>query len=123
MAVLRGAAVSYERGTRVEDSQGQILVFAFRLKSLKSFQLSCRSFRFFKLPTQADTESCSAEEPCFISDQLNVGSRAEQTLSRGRIHAQNAPLEALQGSCSAPRGSTLEIEFRGTSLIKKRPLP
>ena len=31
---------------------------------------SFRSFSFFKLPPQADTGTCSADKPCFLSDHM-----------------------------------------------------
>jgi len=37
---------------------------------------SFRSFRFFELPTQADTGNCSVERPCFLSDQDTEAQRA-----------------------------------------------
>ena len=33
--------------------------------------LSFRSFRFFVLPTQADTGNCSVKRPCFLSDLIS----------------------------------------------------
>ena len=29
-----------------------------------------RSFRFFEFPTEADTEHCSVERPCFLLDHI-----------------------------------------------------
>ena len=36
---------------------------------------SFRSFRFFELPTKADTGICSVERPCFLSDHIRPPSR------------------------------------------------
>ena len=38
----------------------------------ESTQLSFRSFRFFELPTKADTGTGSAEKPCFLSDHIQA---------------------------------------------------
>ena len=34
-----------------------------------------RSVRLFELPTQADTGSCFAETPCFLSDHIKLPSK------------------------------------------------
>ena len=39
-------------------------------KSARPLKLSFRSFRFFELPTWADTGNCSVERPCFLSDHI-----------------------------------------------------
>ena len=43
---------------------------ALRAQIPTQHSLSFRSFRFFELPTQADTGNCSVERPCFLSDHI-----------------------------------------------------
>ena len=42
---------------------------------LVSAQVSFRSFRFFELPTKADSGTGSAEKPCFLSDHIHILAR------------------------------------------------
>ena len=81
---------------------------------------SCRSFRFFELPTQADTGNGSAERPCFLSDHIRLLHGGSRQPANGR------------SSESSPRGSQFPIQeqllrrnvkrFRGWLVFKAHSL-
>jgi hypothetical protein len=57
-----------------------------------------RSFRFFELPTEADTGNCSVERPCFLSDHIRPPSTEDRGKRlKGVLNRAFKPLRPLDG--------------------------
>ena len=94
------------RGTPVAFVKGQMVGYAVQARDPRAFYpAAIRSFRFFELPLWADTETCTVERSCFLSDHI----KRPYTEDRGksRVHAPRGGLRILHQSQLASTQLTL----------------